>query len=83
MAKKTRKKWPPGPYGIASGFAPAINDDIALTFPFARGSSRAAREAIVMAMQAAGCRDSWRQLYRSGWRIVPVTFRIVKSKRPA
>lgn len=80
MTKQRRGKWPPGPRGIGRGFAPAVNGSLALTFPFARGNPRAAREAIVMAMQAAGCADTWRTLYRHGWRIVPVTFRIAAQR---
>jgi hypothetical protein len=58
MTKKRKKPWPGGPRGIARGYAPAVNGSLALTFPFARGSAKAARDAIVMAMNEAGCHDT-------------------------
>jgi len=67
-----KKPWPPGVRGIAKGFCPAINGSVALTFPFSRGSRRAARQAFVAAMHETGCPDTWRTLYRHGYRIVPV-----------
>ncbi len=76
MTMRARKRWPPGQRGVAKGYAPTINGSVALTFPFARGNRAAARDAIVTAMQAGGCVDTWRMLYRAGWRIVPVTIRI-------
>lgn len=83
MAKRAKKKWPPGRRGIAMGYAPAINGSLALTFPFARGNPNAAREALVTAMRAAGCKDTWQTLYRHGWRIIPITFRAATPKRGA
>lgn len=78
MAKKRKKKWPPGLRKIAFGWCVSINGSLALTYPFARGNQTAARCAFMDAMHSVGCKDSWRQLYRAGWRIVPVTVRQTK-----
>lgn len=77
---KPRKKWPPGARGIAHGWCASVNGSIALTIGFVRGNSRAARQTVMEAMKDAGCQDSWRKLYRAGWRIVPVT---VTTRRDA
>ena len=68
---------PPGKRGIAKGFCVAVNGSIALTFPFARGNRRAARE-VVSSLHAVG----WRTLYRQGYRVVPVVIREIKQGRP-
>ncbi len=33
-------------------------------------------------LHAVGCNDSWRTLYRQGYRVVPVVIREIKQGRP-
>ena len=80
LKKQSKEKWPPGPRKIAFGWCVAINGSLALTFPFARGNKTAARDAFVSAMQEVGCVDTWKSLYRAGWRVVPVTIQQTTSK---